>query len=497
MKRLHALPAALLWLVAGAVLAQTVPVPPGSEDLPVEPGLVGADLAPAGPPPETPTVSLAGAMRLALENNTSLLAAADSVATARLSESSTRADFYPQLTPLVGFSRDETQLGLDGRQRLPWTGGSLEASATTHDVRGALPRVNAEVRLHLTQPLLRGLGPNATFFDLHNAQRARQTQERALSQTRQDLMVQVTQTYLQVIQQRQLLRVAQQSLKRSGALRRASEARVKVGLVSKLDVFRAELQASQASEAMVTAQSSLETALESFRLVLGITPHAALEPAPLDLEAQLDEKVEPVDTLLERAFDRRPEVAEAQDRVDDARRALSLATQNLLPQLDLNVDIAHTGVGSTLSDSLSHLAPEVGVGVTTSYPLQRSADRARKAAGVIALRAAERDLAEVRRTVEADVRSAARDLARILQSIELQRGGLAFAEQQHRLATLRYQRGLASNFDVVDAEGNLVSARTALVTLLTEYVVARARLRRATHDLDLSLFAPAAPAESQ
>ena len=66
------------------------------------------------------------------------------------------------------------------------------------------------------------------------------------------------------------------------------------------------------------------------------------------------------------------------------------------------------------------------------------------------------------------------------------------AAQQLRLSTLRYQRGLASNFDVVDAEGSLVLARSALVGLLTNYQVARADLLRATGMLD-----PAQPLMAQ
>jgi outer membrane protein TolC len=58
------------------------------------------------------------------------------------------------------------------------------------------------------------------------------------------------------------------------------------------------------------------------------------------------------------------------------------------------------------------------------------------------------------------------------------------AEQQHRLATLRYQRGLASNFDVVEAEGSLVLARSALVNLLAAGRVARLELQRVTGTLD-------------
>ena len=87
--------------------------------------------------------------------------------------------------------------------------------------------------------------------------------------------------------------------------------------------------------------------------------------------------------------------------------------------------------------------------------------------------------------VEGEVRAAVRELERIRKSVELQKKGVEVAEQQRRLATLRYQRGLASNFDVVDAEGSLVLARSALVNLLTSYQVARIELMRVTGGLDV------------
>jgi len=89
------------------------------------------------------------------------------------------------------------------------------------------------------------------------------------------------------------------------------------------------------------------------------------------------------------------------------------------------------------------------------------------------------------------VRQALRELEQIQKSVELQRKAVEVADQQRRLAVLRYQRGLGSNFDVVDAESNLVTARSALVQLLTSYAVARLDLKRVTGTLDVDTeFAP-------
>jgi outer membrane protein TolC len=78
-----------------------------------------------------------------------------------------------------------------------------------------------------------------------------------------------------------------------------------------------------------------------------------------------------------------------------------------------------------------------------------------------------------------------RELDRIRQSVAVQEQAVNVAVQQRRLAVLRYQRGLASNFDVVDAESNLVVARSALVSLLTSFAVARLELRRVTGRLSI------------
>src|SRR6185436_7470896 len=144
----------------------------------------------------------------------------------------------------------------------------------------------------------------ASFFELRNSRRGREAQERSHELARQRLVVDVTRTFYEVAQQRQLLTVSRQSLKRSETLLQASEARLKVGLVSKLDVFRAELQASQAQEAAVRAEATLESALERFRTLLGLAPTDALEPeSHLLTEAVTDAPLEPLDVLTQRALE--------------------------------------------------------------------------------------------------------------------------------------------------------------------------------------------------
>ena len=404
----------------------------------------------------------------------------------KVRESTARADFHPRLTPRYSKGDELSALAIEASQRLPWSGGSLSAAALFRDASDLPPPSShsSELRLTLTQPLLRGFGPNTSYYDLTNSRRARQGQERAYELSRQRLAIQVASAFYQVVQQRQLLLVARQSLERSENLMRASDARLKVGLASKLDLFRAQLQASQARDAMIRAQASLGNALEYFRFLLALPPTDPVEPEAVGLPELPAEGPEPLEALVARALAQRLELHEARDQVDDTRRGTRLARQNLLPQLDLNLALVQTGFGPSFGSAFPGPDRRIGFFLTTSFPLERTADRANRAIAELNEAASRRALRQRELEVEAEVRAALRELSRIRESVELQRAAVDVAEQQRRLADLRYERGLASNFDVVDAEASLVAARSALVGLLTSYQIARLELRRVTGGFD-------------
>jgi len=241
---------------------------------------------------------------------------------------------------------------------------------------------------------------------------------------------------------------------------------------------------------MLRSESSLATALERFRAQLAIPPGDPVEPEAVALPAT-DDSFEPAEVLVKRALELRLELAEARDQVSDAERSASLARQNLLPQLDLNVGVTQLGFGSSFGTAWTAGDRQLNVFLSASYPLPQASQRAARATALLEVGARERAVRQREFQVEQDVRQALRELEQVRQSVELQRRAVEVAAQQRRLAVLRYQRGLGSNFDVVDAEGSLVTARSALVQLLTSYAVARLDLKRTTGTLDVEAeFAP-------
>lgn len=458
---------------------------PAAAQEPAEPTpSVEVGIAPTEGSERTPVVGLANAVALALDGNFALRSQADSVTSARYSEAASRARFLPKLTPSYRTGADTRAFALEASQAVPWTGGTISADAVfrhneVDDLNGS------DLRLTVSQPLLRGFGETVATFDVRNAERSREGQERSYVLARQRLAIDVAEAFYQVARQRQLLEVAQSSLERSLGLMQASEERQAVGLASRLDVLRAELQAEQARDSAVSAEASLQAALERFRTLLGLSPGANVEPETVTLDEAVGLDLPSLEVLISAAYASRLELKESRDRIDDAERSLLVARRNLLPQLDVNVAFVQTGIGDRFPALSTGIDRRVDVFLTTSYPVEREADRAAKATAELEVAQRERTLRQRELEIEGEVRAAVRELERTHKSIQVQRKRVDVADEQHRLATLRYQRGLASNFDVVDAEANLVAARTALVGLIADFQVERYRLLRTTGELDV------------
>lgn len=440
------------------------------------------------------TLSLEDSVRLALTNNLNLQSSFDVVQGTQISEQVAKSRFNFKVTPTFsrGFGQQsfvDQRYGVEVSRLLPF--GATLATNVRSDLSnsdfGNL--TNSSLALSLVQPLLRGFGTGVTRFDLTNARRSMQGAERNLDLAKQRLAVDVVASYFNIVRQQGLLQVAERSMQRSNELLRASEARLEVGLASKLDVFRAELQLSQAEESTILRREALELAMDSFKFRLGLAPGdqvavEIVEPDYFPIAVDLD-------MATAQALSLRVEMAEERDRIEDGRRALAVNRHNLLPQLDLNVRYEQRGLGATFSESFNFQDRGWNVFLSSSYQLDRTQENASYALTKIDVDGRRRAMRLREYNIANEVRAAARNVERVGKSIELQERNIDFADRQLRLANLRYQRGLASNFDIIDAENNLIQARSNYVSLLADHVVASMDLKRVTGTLDLeSEFLP-------
>jgi outer membrane protein TolC len=434
-------------------------------------------------------LDLAACVRLALSGNPAVQDASDASTAASLRHEAALADYHLKLVPSIGGglqgsnqTNQRFQLLLS-RKLLP-TGTEISLSGGT-SVFSSVPQLAVpyftEARISVAQPLLQGRSRLENRERLDEALRRMAAAEHALESARQDLALQVVRGYYDVVAALELVRVAEKSLERVRELREIAQAKLSLGAVSKMDVFRAELHAARIENALVEQNARRDSSLDALKLLLGLDPRVRLEieprlqgPAPSELAGE---------DLVETALERRIEVAEARSQVADAERRVLLARYRMWPAVFLTGLYARQGLGSGFGESFRLDRDEWGLGLRSTLPLDRTVEQVGLAEAELELRGAERQYRRVRDQVVRDVREALRQLSRARAERALAAEVLAHAEQQADLARFRYDRGVTDNFDLVQAEEELTEAKTRQVLSAIQEALAAAAVRRAAGTL--------------
>ncbi len=383
-------------------------------------------------------------------------------------------------------------------QLLP-TGGELRGSANSVRMGSGLAEFrDAGYSFGMSQPLMRGFGAT-TRADLRAASDATREASRDAADARQQLVIGAAQVYFAVVRLQRLAAETDRALARASTLLEMSEARARVGLSTQLDVLRAGLLRNQAQAAALRGKDALEAAREDLNLLIGRPSDAVLRVSgdlTEDLGAldaagggagALAPGATPAAALTSSALAGRLDLQNVRARLDDARRSASVARWNLLPQVNLDVDYTRRGLGGSPSPFAS-LFNGWRVGLSTTYAFDRASGTAAEGLAELQVRAAERAVADAETRVTLDVQRAARTAARADEVVALARTTVDLAGRQRELATYRFERGLADNLDVVDAESNVFQAQSALVGAEIDRAVALLAIRRASGTLDPERF---------
>ena len=299
--------------------------------------------------------------------------------------------------------------------------------------------------------------------------------------TEQQVAVDVATAYYRVISQTQLLEDAVRSTDRSRLLLDASNAKLQVGMVSQLDVLRAEQLAAQADVRVLAAQAGVEDAKDQIRLLLRQGPDY-----DFTVTREIPRVSEPMtsEAATRIALENRLELQSARDAVTQAAGAALVARNQLRPQIDVGVALTRRETAETLADSFGLDRFELTTLAGVSLPFDRTVEEVGQQNALIALDERRRDLEDVRLRVSQEARQAVRRQTQLLRSLELADASVDFAQREVELATLRYQRGLSNNLDVVNAEANVMSARSRRIGLLASLAAARLQLRATLGSLD-------------
>lgn len=445
-------------------------------------------------------LDLAGCVRRALAKNPQVLDALDASVAAALGRELSFAEYRFKAVPTIdggvqGGNRRNQSYDLLFQRKLLATGTEIDLRGGTN-VYSGVPQVAipyfSEARVTVAQPLLQGRSRLESRERIDAASRGLASAEHALERTREDLALQVVRAFYDVVRAAELEAAAESSRTRVGELVQVARAKLSLGSVSKMDVFRAELNASRIENAAVAERARRAAGEDALKMLLGVDPAVPLEldlgmqgPAPTDLGAADAEAT---------ALERRIEVVEAREEAADAERRLLLARYKIWPALDLVGFYAKQGPGVSFDDSLRFGRTEWSIGIRSTTTLDRTEEEIAAAAAEIALRSRERRYRQARAEVVRQVRDALREVERARAALKLAGEIADQADKQAELARFRYDKGVTDNLDLVQSEVQRLEAESGRVLAAIDEALAAAAVRRATGTLVDAFGGSAAPA---
>jgi len=384
----------------------------------------------------------------------------------------------------VGVAQSSYLPDLDGRIGVSRTSGSADGTDTT-------TLNNAALTLSW---LLFDFGTRAA--NLENARQLLSAASLTLDATVQTVFLDALRAYYATQAARAAVAAAVESEKASRESLTAAEVRYKVGTGTPADRLQAQTAWSQATLTRIKAEGILRTAYGTLANVMGLDASDSLTLAEIP-KIPADARIErDVETLIDEARVRRPELKAAEARVSAARSNVDSVRASGKPSVSLGTGASWLRTNPSGGDDFSSHSNSIGV--TLSIPLFSGFEttyNVRTAEARVDAASALRD--NVKLQVALDVWTAYQDLTTASQTLSTSADLLASAEQSERVALGRYKAGVGNILDVLNAQSALANARLQRIQAALDWYVARASLAKAVGTLDNSLLSPASPQQTR
>lgn len=274
--------------------------------------------------------------------------------------------------------------------------------------------------------------------------------------------------FLDALAQRELVRVAEETLANQQRRHAEVEAFVEVRLRPEIDLAQAKLDLENARVQLIKAQTGYATAKARLNHAMGVEASTEYELAEARIPAVRGEDAE-IDVLVQEALTRRSEVASAHKQIEAQRFSIAAAEGGYGPTLSASLSTTASG------PAVDNLAPNWSAGVSLNWPIfsgfaTSAAVREAKAS----LTVAEAQADALRQQIRLEIQQAQLNLRSAKASLGAAEEALAAAETRLALAEARYSAGVGSILELGDAQ----LARTAAAAQLVqaEYALASARV---------------------
>ena len=318
------------------------------------------------------------------------------------------------------------------------------------------------------------------FVGLEAARTYTELSEKSYHQSKVQVAEQITKAYYTVLvnQERQVL--VSSNYKRLDTLQRETRLMYENGFVEEIDVDRLLVQYnnSKVEQENISRVTELSYYLLKFQMGIPVEQEITLSGNIADIDFDPEITAE-----SEFQYEQRPEYAQILVNQELAQLDMKNNRVQYIPKLTANAAFGYNTGVDDFSEivSFSDRWFEYGFfGVTMDIPLF---DGLRKhhliQKNKVQVRQLELQSRFLRNQIDLEIAQARVELQNSLDALQIQEENLALAQEVFRVTNIKYQEGVGSNLEVIDAENSLQAAETNYFNALYNALIAKVDLKKA------------------
>jgi outer membrane protein TolC len=365
------------------------------------------------------------------------------------------------------------------------TGGTISANYNlsrnaSNSIQSLLnPAYDGQISLNVSQPLLQGAGTDYGRANMRIADFGVRISKENFKSAVLTMIYNVESQYFNVIYARRQYEVALDAVKLAQQLLDENTVKRKTGVLTDLDVVQAQSGLATAQSQLIGFKQAMENAEDNLLQTLGETqfrtPVGSVRFPPLpstDVSFDVSYKL---------ARDNGPNLAVIEYTIEQYKLDALMAKRNNLPQLNATGGLGHSSVETSYTDANGRVWNSPGynwsAGLQFSMPWGMRANRAlyREAMNNIESEKATMDQADQALTVQ--VRAAIRAVQSNVEGVTAAEFAATLSQKQYDLQKAKFDAGLATSFDVLQAQNELETARISEIQAEVSLRVSLANLR--------------------
>jgi outer membrane protein TolC len=402
------------------------------------------------------------------------------------------------------------------------TGGSVtlglnnNQTTTNNPNNNYNPSTNANLNLQISQPLLQGFGLALNNRNIRIAKNNVKVSDYTFEQQVINTVSTVSQTYWNLVSA--ILDVEAKTAARNQAQRLYDDNKkqVEIGTMAPIEITRAEASLEATKTDLLTSEGNVltqETNLKNLLSRVGLASplFADARIVPTDrVRLPEVEPVEPVQDLVQKATDRRPDLAQARMQIENSRITMTGTRNAMLPQLNLVSTLQNNalsgsvneapnlnpitgalvprqtnpyfvgGYGNILAQIFRRNFPNYSIGFQLNIPLRNRAAQADYATAQLQLRQSELNYQKTLNQIRADIQNALTAVQQTRARYQSATKSRVLQEQTLDAEEKKNALGASTVYNVILVQRDLANARQAEVTALTAYAQAKLQLDVAT-----------------